>query len=428
MTSRASFLLEYLTEGLDENTTAENKQVIARGFFLICCTNFFSKLADLLASPKITLTWLMQALGAPAFAISLIVPVRESGSMLPQLLLAGPVSARARKAPLYQAGAAVQAIAIVGMLLTAMMLSGAMAGWLIVALVTLFSLGRCLCSLVSKAVLGKVIPKSLRGQTTGWSAAIAGLTSCAVAAYLLTQGSAKSISTIMTLLMIASACWLLASLAYGFIDEPAESDEHDDNAGQSISERFNMLRKDRDLRRFLLVRALFVSSALIAPYYILLSGQDSSNVRMLGALLLASGLAKLSSSVVWGRWSDRSSRTTMMISGSLVFLLGAVTTVSYLSSPELLKTSWFIPLIYFGLEIAHQGVRVARKTYIVDLTSDHNRVEYVALSNSLIGALLLVTGVLLGLLATFLAPIWLIATLSLLSLAGVAFGKGLREV
>ncbi len=152
MTSRAESLLENLTEGLDDDTTAEDKEVIARGFLLICSTNFFSKLADLLASPKITLTWLMQALGAPAFAISLIVPIRESGSMLPQLLLAGPVAARARKAPLYQAGAVVQAIAIFGMVLTAMISSGAMAGWLIVALVTLFSLGRCLCSLVSKAV------------------------------------------------------------------------------------------------------------------------------------------------------------------------------------------------------------------------------------------------------------------------------------
>jgi MFS family permease len=149
---------------------------------------------------------------------------------------------------------------------------------------------------------------------------------------------------------------------------------------------------------------------------------------VLGALLLASGLAKLFSSVVWGRWSDRSSRKTMMISGTLVFLLGAGTTLTHLLSSDLLNTSWLIPLIYFGLEIAHQGVRVARKTYIVDLTSNQNRVEYVALCNSLIGTLLLVTGVLLGLLATFLEPIWLVATLSLLSLTGVALGKSLREV
>lgn len=428
VTSRAAALLESLTEGLHADLSAEDKRVIARGFFLICCTNFFSKLADLLASPKITLTWLMQALGAPTFAISLIVPIRESGSMLPQLLMARPVAAYARKARLYQMGAVVQAVAIFGMVLTAMVFTDAVAGWLIVALVTLFSLGRCLCSLVSKAVLGKVIPKSLRGQTTGWSATVAGLTSCAVAAYLLTQNAAQSVSTAVVLLMIASACWLLASLAYGFIDEPADTDSDAKDARQSMSERIAILRQDGDLRRFVLVRALFVSSALVAPYYILLSGEDSSNVRVLGALLLASGLAKLFSAVIWGRWSDRSSRTTMMISGSLVFSLGAVTTLVYLLSPGLLNTSWLIPLIYFGLEIAHQGVRVARKTYIVDLTSDQNRVEYVALSNSLIGALLLATGVLLGLLATFLDPIWLVATLSLLSLAGVALGTGLREV
>ncbi len=428
MALRATTLLESLTEGLDEETSAKDKQVIARGFFLICCTNFFSKVADLLASPKITLTWLMQALGAPAFAISLIVPIRESGSMLPQLLLAGPVAGRARKAPLYQVGTAVQALAIFGMVLTAMAFTGALAGWLIVALVTLFSLGRCLCSLASKAVLGKVIPKSLRGQTTGWSATIAGLTSCAVAAYLLTQSSTKSISTVVVLLLIASACWLLASLAYGFVNEPEDSQRGHDKADQSLSDRIMMLRKDRDLRRFVLVRALFVSSALVAPYYILLGGEDSSKVRVLGALLLASGLAQLLSSVVWGRWSDRSSRTTMIISGLLVFLLGAVTTIIHLLASDLLQTSWLIPLIYFGLEVAHQGVRVARKTYLVDMTSDKNRVEYVALSNSVIGALLLIAGVLLGLLATFLDPIWLVATLSLLSLAGVALGKGLHEV
>ncbi len=104
MMSRAAFLLESLNKGLEEDTTTEDKQVIARGFFLICSTNFFSKLADLLASPKITLTWLMQALGASAFAIGLIV-----------------------------------------------------------ALVTLFSLGRCLCSLVIQGGSGEGHSKASAG-------------------------------------------------------------------------------------------------------------------------------------------------------------------------------------------------------------------------------------------------------------------------
>jgi hypothetical protein len=35
--------------------------------------NFFTKLGDAIASPKITLAWLMGAIGAPAFLVGLLV-------------------------------------------------------------------------------------------------------------------------------------------------------------------------------------------------------------------------------------------------------------------------------------------------------------------------------------------------------------------
>lgn len=428
MSLQAVSIVDKLTEGQKECATDAEKKQVARAFLLICCTNFFSKFADLLASPKITLTWLMQALGAPAFAISLIVPIREAGSMLPQLLLAGPVASRPRKQRLYQAGTVFQALAIFGVVLTALSFTGLSAAVLIVILVTLFSLGRCLCSLSSKAVLGAVIPKSMRGQTTGWSATIAGLSSCAVAGYLLMQSSTKSISTIVVLLLIACACWLLASLVYGFIDEPASDSDDDKTRSTSLKQRLSLLHEDSDLAKFITVRALYISSALVAPYYILLSGNDESGIRVLGGLLLAGGLANLLSSVVWGRLSDRSSRRTMILSGFLVFLLGTLTLGIYLVEPDLLHSSWLVPLIFFGLQISHQGVRVARKTYIVDMANDETRVDYVALSNSIIGALLLATGILLGVLSTFFEPIWLIVILSLMSLAGALLGRGLREL
>jgi hypothetical protein len=72
-------------------------------------------------------------------------------------------------------------------------------------------------------------------------------------------------------------------------------------------------------------------------------------------------------------------------------------------------------------------VRVARKTYIVDLANDDNRVDYVALSNSIIGALLLASGILLGIAATYLDAIWLVVGLSLVSLLGVLLATGMRE-
>lgn len=112
----------------------------------------------------------------------------------------------------------------------------------------------------------------------------------------------------------------------------------------------------------------------------------------------------------------------------MVFVLGATTVAVHQINPQLTGTLWLIPILYFGLEIAHQGVRVARKTYIVNLASDETRVAFVAISNSLTGMLLLLAGLVLGVLTTFLPPIWLIGGLSLMCLAGVLLGSTLRDV
>ena len=41
-----------------------------------------TKTGDALVDPKLTLTWLLGALGAPAFLIGLLAPVREAGALL----------------------------------------------------------------------------------------------------------------------------------------------------------------------------------------------------------------------------------------------------------------------------------------------------------------------------------------------------------
>ena len=50
-----------------------------------------TKLGDAIASPKTTLAWLISMVGAPAFVLGLLVPIRESGSMIPQLFIGGIV-------------------------------------------------------------------------------------------------------------------------------------------------------------------------------------------------------------------------------------------------------------------------------------------------------------------------------------------------
>ena len=47
-----------------------------------------TQIGDKLISPRITLAWMLSALGAPAFLISLLVPLRESLALVPQLFIA----------------------------------------------------------------------------------------------------------------------------------------------------------------------------------------------------------------------------------------------------------------------------------------------------------------------------------------------------
>ena len=48
-----------------------------------------TKVADGLIDPKLVLSWLLTALGAPAAFAGALVPIREAGALLPQILLAG---------------------------------------------------------------------------------------------------------------------------------------------------------------------------------------------------------------------------------------------------------------------------------------------------------------------------------------------------
>lgn len=69
---------ERYTQGID-NTVVSS---ISQNYFLIIISSVLTKLGDVLSASKTVLAWLMAYLGAPIFLISLLVPIRESGSML----------------------------------------------------------------------------------------------------------------------------------------------------------------------------------------------------------------------------------------------------------------------------------------------------------------------------------------------------------
>jgi hypothetical protein len=96
-----------LCEDIDEQAC----RATPRSFALLLGSYFFTRLGDAIASPKTTLTWVCNVLGTPAFVIGFLVPIRESGSMLPQLFIGGYIRQLARRKWVWVAGSVAQAAA-----------------------------------------------------------------------------------------------------------------------------------------------------------------------------------------------------------------------------------------------------------------------------------------------------------------------------
>jgi hypothetical protein len=63
------------------------------------------KLVEQLASPGLVLPWLFSAIGAPTALAGLLVPVKEAGSLLPQLAVAGSIRAYQKRKWFWVGGA-----------------------------------------------------------------------------------------------------------------------------------------------------------------------------------------------------------------------------------------------------------------------------------------------------------------------------------
>ena len=401
-----------------------------RSFVLQLWALFLTKLGDAIASPKTVLSWVMASVQAPAAMIGFLVPIRESGSLVPQLFIASYVRRLAVRKWVWVVGAVVQAVAVMGIGFAALRLTGAAAGGTILALLGAFSLARGLCSVASKDVLGKTVAKTRRGQLNGWSASAAGLVSVGLGVFLMLPVSGEQSSAVLlaTLLVAAGALWLFAAGVYARIPEyPGETG----GGGNAIVEalaRLSLLASDAPFRRFVIARSLLLCSALSAPYYVVLGRESAgTGAALLGLFVIAAGLADLVAAPVWGRLSDRSSRRVMILGGVISAGIGALLFLADTLTPALVAQAWFVPLAYFVLSVAHSGVRVGRKTYVVDLAQGNRRTDYVAVSNSVIGVVLLLAG-LTGALTGVVGTAGVILVLSLMGLAGALMSAALPEI
>jgi len=404
-------------------------KVVPGNFFLTIISYFFNKLADSVANMKVIIPWLMESLSVPLFLISFLVPIKESGSLLPQLLIAAYVRKLPIRKYIWSLGVFIQALCIIAIGIVAWNIQGLNAGIAIISLIIIMSLSRGLSSVAAKDVIGKTIPKTRRGALNGYSGSLAGLIVIGLGVYFLLVGEKPfSPQNFGVLLFLAGVFWIIASLTYLKIEEFEGETDGGGNAISVALKKVSLLKTDKAFRLFVITRALFLCSVLTAPFFVILAQQqsDSSNY-LLGLFILASGLANFSSSVIWGKLSDISSRKSMIIGASISTILGFLVFVLSTFYEDVFSIIWLMPLIYFVLTVGYQGIRIGRKTYLVDLAGGNKRTDYVAVSNTIIGVVLLFAGF-IGTLSSSIGLNGIILLLSIIGVIGILLALKLPEV
>lgn len=360
-----------------------------------------TKLGDALVSARLVLPWMLSATGAPAFFISLLVPIRESLSLLPQLFVAQRMREKPLRKWFWVAGSVGQAAALLAMGAGLFFFSGTAFAWWVIAWLIVFSLSRGVCSVADKDVVGKTVSKSRRGTLTGIASSVSGAITLMVALVILVSPSLSAteadghLPVFYALLFGAALLWFVAALSYARVPETPGATSGGGNAFTEAIKSLGLVWSDRHFGHFVLTRAFLVASAFAIPYIVVIIQRESDGeLTSLGGMMLASGLAGMLAGQFWGRWSDRASHHVMAAAALLAAVVMLATILLGSFATDWLGMSWLGAALIFIAAVAHHGARVGRKTYLVDMANQENRAQYTAVSNTVMGVLLLAGGLL----------------------------------
>jgi len=386
-----------------------------------------TKLAEQIAGPNIVLPWLLNVLQAPAVLSGFTMPVKQVASLLPQIVVAGRIRTFARRKWFWVAAGAIQSVMLLLMIPAALYLPPLSAGLAIVLLLGLFSLASGVGSVAFQDVLGKTIPRGKRGNLLGNRSSIGGALTIASGIIIerWINGSAD-ITIYLVLLLAAAVLWAAASLTFAQIDEVPGATGGGRNALQEAKSGRALAKKKSWFRGYLATRAILVFVEISAPYFVLHAQKTVSGaIDALGVMVVATGLAKLGGSPFWGRFSDGSSRLVMGLA-ALMAVASALAALAFGTLPQSWQSPYLYGVIFLLLGFAEAGVRVGRKTYLVDATIEKTRATHVAFSNTLIGGFTLLAGT-IGFLADLFSIRVLLFALIVVYLAGALLAWRLPE-
>ncbi len=397
-------------------------------FFRNMVNGASTKLAEQIASPGIVLPWILSALAAPAYFAGMLIPIKDAGSLLPQLFVSAKIRSFPKRKWFWIIPALIQSLCMLAMAWLVSALEGFAAGLGIVLVLLVFSIASGVASVAFKDVMAKTTPKGKRGQLLAFRAASGGILTLMAGIYLnLFLNNDADDGVYVWLLVIAGILWFLATISFAAIKEMDGATDGGRTPIKELKQGKKLWFNNPNFRKFIFTRGLLMAIPLAQPFYVIIGKEYAGGlVSGLGLMIIAVGVAGIISSPIWGRFADKSSRKMMMV----VAGLGVINAVYVLLFP-MLPSDWqniytFAPAILLN-EIARGGARLSRKTYLMDFAPKEERPLYVSLSNTLIGILTLIAAG-LGVIAEIFSLEMMVAFLAALLLLSIPVSFRLKEI
>lgn len=379
------------------------KREIRRSFALGVFNGAIFEFAERLIDPPLILTWFVSQLTSSNLLIGLVAPLGDAGWFLPQIFVSARVQRMARKMPSYTLATLIRMIAWI--LLAAAVWLARDPQFLLISFFILYATARLSAGLAGLAffdVVAKTIPARQRGSFFAWRqllGGILGLGASWVVTLVLNHPALGFPHGHAVLFGLYCAVALPAMVSFIMIREPSGTALNQKaTPGQQLQRARQLWQRDPVFRRYMAVRLAMSLTIIALPFY----GIYAKNVLgapegILGLYVGTRVVAQLLFNLPWGRLSDRHGNrliTQILNLGSGLTALVALTLANLVGLLEL-QGDW-LPLLVLPLFFLDGALRPAQmlvgSNFLIELAPEAERPLYLGLSNTLIGIVVLLSG------------------------------------
>lgn len=360
--------------------------------------------AETLLDPTLVIVAFLSHLTQSPLLLGLVVPMRDGAWSLPQLWMSGFMQSKPHKQTYYLRFGYIRIAAWIMIALTINLVRDpALLLVLFFAAYVLSSLSNGLTGLPFMELVAKTIPPERRGEFFAWRmglGGVLGIGGSALVRWLLDTNGPLAFPynfgalSIAFLVLGASSIFVLNALRepYDTNTLPAQ------NLPAQTRRAAEIVRGQPNYRRFLAMMSVMILSSSAAPFFaVYVQRVLGGSQAMIGYYLAAQTTANLAATILFGRLSRRWGNGAVMALGlcsgilmvGLVLGLVALAGIRPVSGAE--GAAWLVP-VFMLLGIRNSGTGIAWNSLLLDIAPEQERSLYVGFTNTILGVVLLLTG------------------------------------